>query len=82
MSIWKRQPVQREQRGRGKPYTGPPRMCWGCGQNGHNKIDCPTTPWQQPPRGERGRVGGSPASTDTELVSVPVNPWGGPKQGY
>ncbi len=24
---WKRQPVQRGQRGRGKPYTGPPGMC-------------------------------------------------------
>ncbi len=30
---WKRQTVQRGQRGRGKPYTGPPGMCWGCGQN-------------------------------------------------
>ncbi len=58
---WKRQPVQRGQRGRGKPYTGPPGMCWGCGHgHGHNKIDCPTNSWQQPLQGGGGRVGSSP----------------------
>ncbi len=76
---WKRQPVQRGQKGRGKSYTGPPGMCWGCGQHGHNKIDCPTNSWQQPPRGERGESWQQPTQGPSQ---GPVNPWGGPNQGY
>ncbi|KAL0147906.1 hypothetical protein M9458_056783 [Cirrhinus mrigala] len=26
---------------------GPPGVCWGCNQPGHNKRDCPINPWQQ-----------------------------------
>ncbi len=76
---WKRKPVQRGQRGRGKPYTRPPGMCWGCGQLGHNKTDCPTNPWQQPPRGGRGESCQQPTRGPSQ---GPVNPWGGPNQGY
>ncbi len=70
---WKRQPVQRGQRGRGKPYTGPPGMCLGCGQLGHNKIDCPTNPWQQPPRGGRGELA---AAASPGSITGPSKPLG------
>ncbi|KAI2643853.1 Retrovirus-related Pol polyprotein from transposon TNT 1-94 [Labeo rohita] len=69
---WKRKPAQGGQRGRGRPYTGPPGVCWGCGQPGHNKNDCPTNPWQQPPRGGRGEIWQQPYQGPSQ---GPVNPW-------
>ncbi len=76
---WKRQLVQRGQREIGKPYTGPPGMSWGCKQYGHNKIDCPTMSWQQPTGGETGESWQQPTRGPSQ---GPVNPWGGPNQGY
>ncbi len=70
-SQWERKPVQRGQRGRGKPYTGPQGMCWGCGQLGHNKTDCPSNPWQQPPRDRRGESWQQPTRGPSQ---GPVNP--------
>ncbi len=74
---WKRQPVQRGQRRRGTAYTGPPGMCWGCKQFRHNKIDCPTNSWQQPPQGGRGERWQQPTQGPSQ---GPVNHWGGPNQ--
>lgn len=70
-----RNPAEQQQRGRGRgrqfnnqQRNGPPGMCWGCNQLGHNKKDCLTTgqmqqPWQQ-----------NPQSPSPGLV----NPWRGP----
>ncbi|KAL0148070.1 hypothetical protein M9458_056610, partial [Cirrhinus mrigala] len=76
---WRKRPAQRGQRGRGRPTTGPPGLCWGCGQPGHSKIDCPNNPWQQHPQGARGENWPQP---NRGTVQGPVNPWGGPNQGF
>ncbi len=70
---WKRQPVQRGQRGRGKPYIGSPGMCWGYGQHGHKKIVCPTNSWQQATSGEKG---GELAAAHPRSITGPSKPLG------
>ncbi|KAL0150967.1 hypothetical protein M9458_053694 [Cirrhinus mrigala] len=76
---WRKRPAQRGQRGRGRPSTGPPGLCWGCGQPGHNKIACPNNPWHQHLQGGRGESWPQP---NRGTVQGPVNPWGGPNQGF
>jgi len=74
---WKGFPLQGEQKGRGK--LNKISLCWRCGQPGQNKINCPINPYRQSPgivRGERWQ------QSFRGPCQGPVNPWGGPNQGY
>ncbi|KAL0147589.1 hypothetical protein M9458_057095 [Cirrhinus mrigala] len=82
---WNRQ-QQQGGRGRGRfnnnqqRVGGPPGVCWGCNQPGHNRRDCPINPWQQnQPMAPGVNYGQQQVQAQT---LGPVNPWRGPDQGY
>ena len=76
---WRKNPIQQRGRGRGRGRDRPPPLCWGCGQPGHIKADCPTQQWPQQPQGRREMSWQQPTQGP---VQGPVNPWGGPNPGY
>ncbi|XP_058615370.1 uncharacterized protein LOC131529613 [Onychostoma macrolepis] len=59
---------------------GPPGVCWGCNQPGHNRRDCPINPWQQNQPMTAGVNYGQQQMQAQTLG--PINPWRGPDQGY
>lgn len=67
-----RKPPHGGQRERGRPNPDPPGLCCLCGQTGHNRLDCPTNPWQLASRGyRRGELGSAVSRTSTR-PSKPV----------
>ncbi|KAI2647270.1 Gag-Pol polyprotein [Labeo rohita] len=81
---WNRQ-QQQGGRGRGRFNNnqqragGPPGVCWGCNQPGHNRRDCPINPWQQNQPMAPG-VNYGQQQVQAQVLG-PVNPWRGPEQG-
>lgn len=45
-----RQGQQNQNQGQGRQAQGGPQVCWGCGQPGHNRRECPTNPWEGQPQ--------------------------------
>ncbi len=82
---WNRQ-QQQGGRGRGRFNNnqqragGPPGVCWGCNQPGHNRRDCPINPWQHNQQMAPG-VNYGQQQVQAQALG-PVNPWRGPDQGY
>ncbi len=82
---WNRQ-QQQGGRGRGRFNNnqqragGPPGVCWGCNQPGHNRRDCPINPWQYNQQMAPG-VNYGQQQVQAQAPG-PVNPWRGPDQGY
>lgn len=55
----------------------PQRECWGCGDTGHFRANCP-----RPQPGTEWREGGRGSQSMQRGGRGPVNPWAGPKYGY
>lgn len=75
---WRKNPQQGVQTGKGIPKF-PQGVCWNCGLPGHSKRYCPIGQLQ---RSSGGVKGGGWRQPFRGPYNGPVNPWGGPNQGY